>query len=587
MKKLFFLLAVLFSIQLFAQGPGEPFNPMTANGAQGISYWSHTLFWQNPANVVYNQVYFSSNFSLVTNLDPSVKIFDGSPDSSINEIIINQFNPYTKYYWCVVEYDSTGFTKGKVWYFVTRLDPSNFTAWEDDFNLLSERWRITNDGGTCVWEIVSRYNNFYTLPPESEGNVFVADADDCGSGSSTLTSATLKLPLFQYSYMQIEWDNDWQAINSNDSGLVQISIDDELTWQTLKTFGEVDVRNTHESLSYFYYTTIDSFSIRFKSIQPGWDWWWAIDNLSINLIGPLSPPYPPGLLQANADTSVNGVYLNWNSGSSPNGVTGYLLQRKEGLPTDTSSYHNIVQTNSTTFNFTDQNIEANKNYTYRIRTLSFQGSTWGNEATAYVPAIIPVELISFTSSVDENNVTLNWQTATETNNAGFEIQREQVFSPQSSVGNEGWKVISFINGNGATTEPQSYSFVDENLSTGKYQYRLKQIDFDGTFEYSNTIEVEINSPSKFSLEQNYPNPFNPSTKISWQSPVDSWQTIKVYDILGKEVATLVNEFKSAGSYDIEFNSVETLHATSLPSGVYFYQLKAGEYIETKKMILLR
>jgi ligand-binding sensor domain-containing protein len=91
----------------------------------------------------------------------------------------------------------------------------------------------------------------------------------------------------------------------------------------------------------------------------------------------------------------------------------------------------------------------------------------------------------------------------------------------------------------------------------------------------------------FNLFQNYPNPFNPSTKIRWQSPVSSWQTIKVYDVLGNEVVTLVDEFKPAGNYEVEFNAVETLHAMSLPSGVYFYQLKAGDYIGTKKMILLR
>jgi hypothetical protein len=196
----------------------------------------------------------------------------------------------------------------------------------------------------------------------------------------------------------------------------------------------------------------------------------------------------------------------------------------------------------------------------------------------------PVELISFSADVNLKDVTLTWSTATETNNQGFEVQR---LNDSKSEKLKDWENIGFVDGKGTTTEPQSYSFADENLSAGKYQYRLKQIDFDGTFEYSNIIEVEINSPTKFSLAQNYPNPFNPSTKISWQSPVSSWQTLKVYDILGKEVAILVNEEKPAGSYEVEFNNVETLHATSLPSGVYFYQLKAGDYIKTMKMILLK
>ncbi len=190
---------------------------------------------------------------------------------------------------------------------------------------------------------------------------------------------------------------------------------------------------------------------------------------------------------------------------------------------------------------------------------------------------VPVELISFTSLVNNGNVTLNWKTATETNNQVFEVERKKL--------NKNWLKIGFVNGNGTTTETKTYSFIDKNLSVGKYQYRLKQIDFDGTFEYSIKIEVEIDAPTKFSLPQNYPNPFNPSTKISWQSPVGSWQTLKVYDILGNEVATLVNEERYAGSYEIEFNPESSIKNPA--SGVYFYQLRAGDYVETKKMILLK
>jgi photosystem II stability/assembly factor-like uncharacterized protein len=201
-------------------------------------------------------------------------------------------------------------------------------------------------------------------------------------------------------------------------------------------------------------------------------------------------------------------------------------------------------------------------------------------------AIVPVELISFSSSISENNVTLSWQTATEMNNSGFELQRKQVFSPQSSIGNAEWNTLTFINGIGTTTEPQSYSFVDQNLSGGKYQYRLKQIDFDGTFEYSNTIEVEIGTPTKFYLEQNFPNPFNPVTTIKFSIPAVGTRLalsvqLKVYDVLGKEVATLVNEEKTEGSYEVDFN------ASDLASGIYYYELRSGEFVETKKMILLK
>ena len=197
----------------------------------------------------------------------------------------------------------------------------------------------------------------------------------------------------------------------------------------------------------------------------------------------------------------------------------------------------------------------------------------------------PVELHSFTATVLDNDVTLSWTTATETNNSGFEIERSVI---SNEVRNLVWETIGFVNGNGTTTEPQTYSFIDKNLSAGKYQYRLKQIDFDGTFEYlptgqagSNIVEVDLELPTQFILEQNYPNPFNPTTKISWQSPINSHQTLKVYDVLGNEVATLVNEFMTAGKYVAEFN------ANKLASGFYYYQLKVGDFIQTRKMILLK
>ena len=194
------------------------------------------------------------------------------------------------------------------------------------------------------------------------------------------------------------------------------------------------------------------------------------------------------------------------------------------------------------------------------------------QANGSFGGVVPVELISFTALQSENNILLEWQTATETNNSGFEIQR---------MINKVWESIGFVPGYGTTVERHSYSFTDDNVSSGPYQCRLKQIDFDGTFIYSNIVEVEIISPSEYQLYQNYPNPFNPSTVISYQIPVSSNVTLKVYDALGNEVVTLVNEFRPAGSYTFEFDAV------NLPSGIYFYKLSSSDFVETKKMILLK
>jgi len=149
-----------------------------------------------------------------------------------------------------------------------------------------------------------------------------------------------------------------------------------------------------------------------------------------------------------------------------------------------------------------------------------------------------------------------------------------------------WRTIGFVSGSGTSSQTQYYSYRDNisEAATEKIFYRLKQIDFDGSFKYSEIIEIEL-TPTSFSLEQNYPNPFNSTTKISWQSPVGSWQTLKVYDVLGNEVATLVDEYQPAGSYEIDFTS--TVSNRLLTSGVYIYTLRVGDYFSSKKMILIK
>ncbi|MDH3268347.1 MAG: T9SS type A sorting domain-containing protein [Ignavibacteria bacterium] len=195
--------------------------------------------------------------------------------------------------------------------------------------------------------------------------------------------------------------------------------------------------------------------------------------------------------------------------------------------------------------------------------------------------IVPVELLSFSASVAANVVTLSWSTVTELNNHGFEIERS---SDKSNLpdGEAGWRVIGFKVGKGTTSEQQQYTYSDilSDVESFKLYYRLKQVDFNGSFEYSNIIEVEI-APSVFSLSQNYPNPFNPATIIKYQLPINNFVSINLYDVLGNEVATLVNEEKPAGSYEVEFN------ASEMGSGVYFYTLRAGEFVQSKKMLLLK
>lgn len=193
--------------------------------------------------------------------------------------------------------------------------------------------------------------------------------------------------------------------------------------------------------------------------------------------------------------------------------------------------------------------------------------------------IVPVEFTTFTATSLSGKVVLNWNTATETNNSGFEIERK--------INNQGsWATVGFKKGNGTTTEPQHYSYTDEinGINATSITYRLKQVDFNGTSQYSNEVLVDNIVPVQYSLSQNYPNPFNPTTEIDYALPYNSLVSLKVYNSLGQEISTLVNETKQAGSYKVSFN------AAGLPSGVYYYILRAGnnnEFVKTNKMILLK
>jgi len=204
----------------------------------------------------------------------------------------------------------------------------------------------------------------------------------------------------------------------------------------------------------------------------------------------------------------------------------------------------------------------------------WSGTTGGLKVWEYDPAyVIPVELTSFTATANGKEVTLNWSTATELNNQGFEVQRK--FGPSDFV------TIGSVRGNGTTTSPNQYSFVDKLVNPGKYFYRLKQTDFNGTFEYSKEIEVEVRVLDNFTLEQNYPNPFNPITTIGYVLQEKSNAKLTLLNAIGEEIAVLVNEEQDKGYHKVELN------AENLPSGVYLYKLQAGSFVATKKFVLIK
>ena len=199
------------------------------------------------------------------------------------------------------------------------------------------------------------------------------------------------------------------------------------------------------------------------------------------------------------------------------------------------------------------------------------GNGFGAYQTTTAP--LPVELASFTADILGSRVELKWNTSTENNNYGFEVQKN---------GGNYWTTLGFVVGAGTSNAPQSYSYTDI-ATTSKAVYRLKQIDSDGKFCYSKEVEAVItNAPFAAALCQNYPNPFNPVTTIDYSIPATGFTSLKIYNTLGIEVATLVNGIITSGSvHEAVFD------AGRLPSGLYYYTLRSGNFAETKKMMFVK
>jgi hypothetical protein len=191
----------------------------------------------------------------------------------------------------------------------------------------------------------------------------------------------------------------------------------------------------------------------------------------------------------------------------------------------------------------------------------------------YNGTIVPVELSAFSANVSNGNVVLNWTTETEINNQGFEVERKLIDGQFITLGH--------VQGNGTTTDRQQYSFTDADVQSGSYSYRLKQIDFNGAYEYSNEIFVDVTAPLEFSLDQNYPNPFNPTTAINFSLAEPTFVKLAIYNLLGEEVEVLKNENMNAGSYNV------SLDASSLPSGMYLYKIETAQFSSIRKMMLMK
>lgn len=226
-------------------------------------------------------------------------------------------------------------------------------------------------------------------------------------------------------------------------------------------------------------------------------------------------------------------------------------------------------------------IPSTQNITFLPANLNFaifdnnNATLWSIGTLTNLSFETPVELTSFSLSKGDNEAILYWETATEKNNSGFEVERK--------IQDGEWQKIGFVSGKGTSTIPQTYTFRDKNLTESRnYYYRLKQVDYNGYFEYSKVMYIYIDvKPRDYSLSANYPNPFNPTTTIHFSIPENVHVTLQVYDAIGNHVQTLVDESRSAGKYEVTFD------AAKLASGVYYYRLQAGQFLQTKKLLLMK
>ena len=262
--------------------------------------------------------------------------------------------------------------------------------------------------------------------------------------------------------------------------------------------------------------------------------------------------------------------LEWEDDSNSDFSLSYDMSNYDLLATDL-----VINGNNATYLW--GGLQGGKSYDWYVTVEDDDGNiTEGPIWSFSTNPALPVELSSFTAKVNWKKVILEWSTETEVNNYGFDIERS------STSFRMNWETIGFAEGYGNSNSPKHYSFIDNYIDqSGKYYYRLKQIDNDGTIQYSDKVTVEVGAPNSFYLSQNYPNPFNPETKIDFSIPQKQMVTLRLYNSLGQQVEELVNEVRDAGSYSITFNGA------GLPSGIYIYNLKTESLVINKKMTLLK
>lgn len=522
MKKVLLLLVLLCSFNLFSQN-WVPVTTGTTGEVWGIDYVDANLVWMT---VKAGNIFKSTNggttwtaagmtaegaFSIAA-IDANIAVVVTGPTAGVGKIY-RTINGGTT--WTVVYTGPTG-----CWFnFVDNIDATNLWALSDPTGSPAKFHIMKSTDAGATWALCSN------LPSPANADEFGAAGSFYRIGNNFWfgageNSTTLEAP---HVYKSTSVDGPWTMTTTTASAVGTISFSSPTGagvagfWSNTATINRTtDGGNTWTSAAMpFANNATGSDFVRTTSYA----WMTTSDNVTATLKGDI-----------------------WMT--TDNGATWTLdLHTVKGL--------NVVRI------FGDINN-------------ALAGGLGGNLYKSTRSAITPVELTSFTAAANNNTVTLNWSTATELNNKGFEIQKKSATSDFMTVG--------FVNGNGSSTEVHSYSFSETNIA-GTYTYRLRQVDFNGNSEFSDAVEVVVSNPDQYSLNQNYPNPFNPSTKIDFTLAQSGMVKLAVYNLLGQQVQTLVNEVRGAGSHSVSFN------ASNLTSGIYFYKLETPDFSKTMKMIL--
>jgi len=654
-------------------GPGYATNPFPANNAIDIPQAGTTLTWTNPGGAKaldYNEVYFSSDKALVEARDESVKVL-GDGASVYSEYETGELEYNTTYYWAVDNTElakAPGTTFGPLWKFTVEPAYPEFT-WIDDFEAGTDNWDIYGvDGSFCEWEAdESPWDNGYAMPPTASGTILRADSDLCGSGTTMNTYLEMNkgVDLSDFAGTTLIWDGD-QRVLGGTLFEVDLSIDGGLSW--MNVFSENADRRT-ETVAIPVPEADFQADVRFRFHYEahGWHWWWAIDNVTIHALTPLTSMY--GYLMHPNENPISGATLRMESEEKyifetttdedgwfefmevPPGTfwmdivsdyPAYTLDTRDAFLV--SKQANKTEPYPTGDMFFVSDVTADGEVRWNDAVMIFERifgdidgfnqpdwlGTFGDEAFvhggedmdmgilyawlagdadfSYGNTLRSLKMLEVTKSGSRSlaigsevsvpyYVTSDAEVSAAMMRFNYSDKYEFVgldskLANATVINGEGFVGIMYID------KPVNFNSGDELLTLN---FRLKDgqevpEDFEITVdEKSAMLEKSGNFvttglqtlsfgeviPTKYELTQNYPNPFNPTTKISFSLPQADVVTLKVYDILGSEVATLVNEKLEAGVYEFNFN------ASNLPSGAYIYRIQTDNFQSTKKMMLLK